>query len=513
MYHLFYNDKMLNMNNQSKTTFLKHMQFLVLHQTILSIISVIEINAQEITFHQKDGVYSEALELNSKANGYKGIWYMNQPSNDEYVYKYSGGLATYTAKHRPFAIYTKAVDKTFFCFGGTDSKNSTLFHNISYYDHKTGSVANPTIIIDKKTTDAHDNPVLTVDGDGYLWIFSTSHGITRPSYIYKSLNPYNIDKFEEIKATEMVDDKKQPFNNFSYFQVYYVGGKGFFAFFTKYEINTGNRVIGFNTSSDGETWNEWQIIAHIDEGHYGISAEYKGRISIAFNYHPRGKGLNHRTNLYYMTTSDFGGTWHSVTNEKIELPATEINNPALVKNFRSEGLNCYLKDISHDESGNPVVLVVSSKGYQSGPANNPRTWEIFYFDDSWNQNSVTTSDNNYDMGSLYIEPNGIWRIIGPSGPGPQEYNPGGEIEMWVSLDNGKNWKKSRNLTSNSSRNHTYVRRPINAQPDFYGFWADGHGRKPSISQLYYCNKDGNVFLLPVDMNKKEDRAQSVNISK
>jgi hypothetical protein len=30
-----------------------------------------------------------------KADGYRGIWYMNQPSQDGYVYKYSGGLGTY----------------------------------------------------------------------------------------------------------------------------------------------------------------------------------------------------------------------------------------------------------------------------------------------------------------------------------------------------------------------------------------------------------------------------------
>ena len=53
------------------------------------------------------------LTLNRKDTGYRGIWYMNQPSGDEYVYKYSAGLGTYCAKHKPFAIYRKEVDKTF----------------------------------------------------------------------------------------------------------------------------------------------------------------------------------------------------------------------------------------------------------------------------------------------------------------------------------------------------------------------------------------------------------------
>jgi len=45
-------------------------------------------------------------------------------------------------------------------------------------------------------------------------------------------------------------------------------------------------------------------------------------------------------------------------------------------------------------------------------------------------------------------------------------------------------------------NHTYVRSPRFARPDFYGIWADGHGRKPSESNLYFTTKDGTVYRLP-----------------
>jgi len=66
-----------------------------------------------------------------KDSGYRGIWYANQPQEDEYVYKYSGGLGTYCAKHGPMAIYAAEVHKTFFCYGGTDEENSTLLHMVS----------------------------------------------------------------------------------------------------------------------------------------------------------------------------------------------------------------------------------------------------------------------------------------------------------------------------------------------------------------------------------------------
>ena len=34
---------------------------------------------------------------NRKDDGYRGVWYQNQATNDQYKYKYSGGLGTYCA--------------------------------------------------------------------------------------------------------------------------------------------------------------------------------------------------------------------------------------------------------------------------------------------------------------------------------------------------------------------------------------------------------------------------------
>ena len=52
------------------------------------------------------------------------------------------------------------------------------------------------------------------------------------------------------------------------------------------------------------------------------------------------------------------------------------------------------------------------------------------------------------------------------------------------------------LTSGSERNHTYARRPVDAHPDFYALWADGHARRPSESTLYFSDRDGKVRRLP-----------------
>jgi len=185
------------------------------------------------------------------------------------------------------------------------------------------------------------------------------------------------------------------------------------------------------------------------------------------------------------------------------LPLTKPKNAALIHDYQKENLNVYLKDIRFDKQQRPVILVITSKGYQSGPKNDPRTWTTARWTGTqWQIRPAFVSDNNYDMGSLYLEDDGTWRVIGPTETGPQPYNPGGEIAMWVSRDKGLTWKKAGQLSNGSERNHTYARRPVNAHPDFYAIWADGHGRKPSQSSLYFCDKQGNTYVLPREMDEE-----------
>ena len=443
---------------------------------------------------------ASVVTLNAGDDGYRGIWYMNQPSHDEYVYKYSGGLGTYCAKHKPFAVYCEKVKKTFFCYGGTTRRSDReLLHMVSYYDHATGMVPRPTILLDKNTDDAHDNPVISMDEAGYIWIFSTSHGTQRPSYIHRSKRPYEIDEFELVEATKQVENEEVPITNFSYMQSWHIPGEGFICFFTRYNYPV-SRTICFMTSADGVKWSEWVRLAAIHQGHYQISAAAAHKAGTAFNFHPEGKGANWRTNLYYLETADFGRTWQSVDGRKLALPLTKVETPALVHDYWAEGLNVYLKDIRFDHTGMPVILYVTSKGYESGPKNDPRTWTTArWTGGQWEIRPAVTSDNNYDMGSLYLEDDGTWRIIGPTETGPQPYNPGGEMAMWTSRDLGKTWEKVRQLTEHSERNHTYARRPVSAHPDFYALWADGHGRMPSISNLYFCDRNGTVRALPREM--------------
>jgi hypothetical protein len=439
-------------------------------------------------------------EVLPQDDGYRGIWYFNQPTRDEYRYKYSGGMATYPQQHIPIAVYRPEVNKTFFVYGGTTAKSAAdkqeLLHMVSYFDHASGHLPRPRILLNKQTSDAHDNPVLQIDEQGHLWIFSPSHGTGRPSYIHRSVHPYEIAEFEQVLQS-----------NFSYPQPWHIPGKGFLFLHTRYGGGKGlnipaQRTLFWMTSRDGRQWDSPQLLAGIEMGDYQVSWRTGSRVATAFDFHPRPVGLNARANIYYLETSDLGRSWQTVGGEEIKPPLTEAKSAALVYDSREEGLLVYLKDLNFDRDGRPVILFLTSRGFEPGPENGPREWRTARWDGKqWIRRPLATSDNNYDHGSLYIDPDGAWRAIGPTATGPQPFNPGGEMALWISHDEGLTWH-SKQLTHNSPRNHTYARRPLDAHPDFYALWADGHGRQPSESHLYFSNRKGEVWRLP-DMMAEE----------
>jgi hypothetical protein len=437
----------------------------------------------------------------AKDDGYRGIWYMNQPSGDEYKYKYSGGFATYPQQHVPIAVYSKEAQKTFFVYGGRPREKNELLHMVSYFDHATGRVPRPRILLNKRTDDAHENPVLAIDDRGVLWIFSPTHGSKgETSFIHKGTAPYSIDAFQRVYQ-----------GNFSYPQPWHIPGEGFLFLHTRYDAGksvgiAAQRLTHWMTSPDSLAWGEPQRFVGIEKGDYQISWRDGNRVGVVFDYHPAPVGLNARANIYYLETRDLGKTWQTIDGKPVQTPITAPDNPALVYNSRADKLLVYLKDLAFDAEGRPVILFLTSKGYESGPKNDPRTWRTArWTGTAWEFRPFTTSTNNYDHGSLYIEPDGAWRVIAPTAPGPQAYNPGGEMVMWISRDRGAAWQKVRQLTSASPRNHTYARRPVNAHPDFYALWADGNAREPSESCLYFTNQTGDhVWRLPTVM--KDDFA-------
>jgi hypothetical protein len=242
-------------------------------------------------------------------------------------------------------------------------------------------------------------------------------------------------------------------------------------------------------------------------GDYQVSWQNGPTIGTAFDYHPSPLGLDARTNLYYLQTDDGGASWKTPAGELAKLPLTETGNVALVRDYAAEEKLVYLKDLNFDADGRPVILYLTSRGHLPGPKNGFREWFTARWDGkAWQIRPFVISDHNYDHGSLFIEPDGTWRVIAPTDPGPQPFGAGGEMVMWESADAGETWAKRKQLTSHSPRNHTYARRPLHAHPGFYALWADGDARARSGSSLYFTDKLGShVWRLPARMDGDSER--------
>lgn len=420
-----------------------------------------------------------------RADGYRGIWFeLGQKS--EHGDKYSGGLGTYTSSHNPLAVYAPAVDKTFFTYGGTTAKDARhLLIMVSCFDHKTGLVPRPVVVHDKQgVDDPHDNASLQIGPDGRVWIFVSGRAKKRPGFKYRSAKPYDIGEFELVSEEEM-----------TYPQPWRVEGGGWLHLFTKY---TQGRELYWETSRDGVEWSPDRKLAGIG-GHYQVSGQRGGLVATFFNRHPDGN-VDRRTDLYYAQTADLGATWTTVDGAPLALPLAAPDNAARVVDYAAQDLKMYACDLNFDREGRPLLLHVTSHGHQPGPENDPRELRLTRWDGkTWETRTVSRTDHNYDMGSLWVE-DGVWKIVAPTAPGPQPWGGGGEMCLWTSRDQGATWSLARAITHRSPRNHNYARRPLEARDPFFAFWADGDPDAFSESHLYFCDSTGErVWRLPYAM--------------
>ncbi len=419
--------------------------------------------------------------------GYRAIWF-DLGQRTEYGSKYSGPLATYTSNHTPLAIHAPQVQRTFFVYGGTPAADQRhLLCMAGYYDHRTGEVPQPVVVHDKQgVDDPHDNPVINIGPDGRIWVFVAGRGRTRPGFVYRSVEPYSIDRFELLREAEIC-----------YPQPWFSDDGHCLLLLTKY---TGLRELYWAVSADGVAWSEDRKLAGM-QGHYQVSDANGGRVFTAFNRHPD-QSPDKRTDLYVTFTDDLGQTWRNVQGEVLGTPLVDPHCPALVRDYAAEGLLVYLHDINFDAAGHPLVLYTTSRDWRPGPSGDPRTWTVAHWlGDRWAFHEITTSTHNYDCGCIHVEADGTWRVIGPTEPGPQHWGSGGEVAMWLSRDDGASWRKVRQLTSGSAYNHDYVRRPVNAHADFYGFWCDGDPDAFSPCRLYFTDQAGaRVYRLPAEIS-------------
>lgn len=459
---------------------------------------------------------TEQEPAGGRADGYRGIWFELGQFDGEYGDKYSGGLGTYTSKHVPMAAYAPAVEKTFFTYGGTTSGDRDLQIMASYYDHYAHEVPRPTVVDEKPepdppydsdtVVDPHDNASLILDGEGHIWVFVAGRSRRRPGRVYRSVDPYDIAAFELLHEIDL----------FAYPQPRWVDSRAAVCF-TVYDEDGNRELFRRTVGADGLSpptklvgfGGHYQVSEPVD-GHSGVADDDRqarttavgwsgGGLVTAFNWHPDGD-VDRRTNLYVMRTPDGGRTWETADGRTLDPPLDDPANEALAVDYRARGRLVYLNDVAVDADGNPVVLSVTSRGPEPGPTNGPRRWRVTHWDGAeWRTHTVTTSDHNYDSGSVYVT-DGAWWVVGPTEPGPQSSHSGGQVAVWRSADRGATWNRIHAYPTRGARNATYARRPRGAAPPFAAFWADGDASQPSDSRLYIGSLDGRCWQLPGEMD-------------
>ncbi len=447
--------------------------------------------------------------FDNRIDGYRGIWWAHRPivdspevpSYDWPYFKYSGPLSfAWGHTLTPMAVYAPEVDKTFFVYGGdTGPEDRYLMTMISYYDHENHRVPKPVIVRDQRgVDDPHDNPSVAIAEDGHVWVFLAGRSRRRPGQIFRSAEPYCINSFEQIIEREQ-----------TYSQIWPVPGEGFLHLLTLY---TDGRELYWETHREGDEWAEEpadtlpKLVGF--GGHYQVSRVDGQKVGTAFNYHPDGN-VDRRTNLYYVQTTDFGETWTTVDGTPVETPLDEIHNPALIIDYEAQGKVAYPSKLLFDDDGHPVILYITSFGASPAPENDPRVWKITRWTGAeWRTTPITTSDHNYDMGSLYIDGD-KWTLIAPALLGPQPYFTGGEVGVWSTTDPDREWWPiERRVTRDSLFNHCYLRRPHNPVEPFFAVWTDSDSSANSISRLYFTNSTGEkVYKLPYVM--EDDYAEPV----
>ena len=400
---------------------------------------------------------------------------------------YGGAHATYCAWTRPMAVYAPAVDKTFFAFGNCDNSPT-----VASYDHKTKQLSHAVVVGSNPDMDAHKNPHLLIDEQGYLYVFYRSH--CTPTHLVKSAKPYDISQWVQMGVVAERSSYPQPWQlKPGEIVVLYRGG------------GTHDATESCVKSTDGGA--TWSAPLHIvatppKNGCYAVSiaenGPYPRRVHMAWSV-TRGDWWQ-RYHVYYAYSDDGGTTWKRSDGRLYELPIQEATSEMI---FESDvpDRGVWLKDIQLDSKGNPYILFIdaSTLTYES-------VWRVAKcVEGKWSMHVVATSDHMYDAGAIVMLADDDIRVYAPTTPS-QPYEDGGEIEEWQSTDAGVTWRNTRHLTSGSKYCHNHVKAVFGSQKgDFRVFWNYGDAKNPPETHdvdLYYY---GEALSAPQKMDLSYDR--------
>ncbi|NUQ63715.1 MAG: DUF2341 domain-containing protein [Pirellulales bacterium] len=394
---------------------------------------------------------------------------------------YGGAHATYCSWTRPMAVYAPSQEKTFFVFGNAENAPT-----ISCYDHRSQSLAPAVEVGRNPDMDAHKNPHLLIDSEGYLYIFFRAH--CTPTHLVKSARPFDITDWRPMGVVVENSSYPQPWQlKAGQITVLYRGG------------GTHDATESFVVSGDGgQTWSQPQAIVtpEPNNGCYAVSiaenGPYPRKVHMAWSL-TRGDWWQ-RYHVFYASSDDGGSTWKRSDGAPYTLPITEPTSQ-LVFESEAPDRGVWLKDIQLDSKGNPYILFVDG---------NTLTYDCVWrlagcSGGKWSLYEVAKSDHMYDGGSLVILSDNDFRIYAPT-TASQPYEDGGEMDEWQSTDGGRTWTAVKRLTSGSQFSHNHVKTVFNhGRGDFRVFWSYGDARVPPESRHVDLYRYGEAMPAPKKM--------------
>jgi hypothetical protein len=534
-----------------------------------------------------------------KVSGFNGISFgtgetfwldINSDGISNSIVKYSGNLSTYTAKHSPsaarkglFTYFTYSGEVPFDGFEAGNSKigttltsgckyeGSLLLANIygtspalgiyvSRYNHVTGRVAKPVLVHMKCTNDPHDNAVINIDADGYIYLLVSGRSTYRGNFIFRSAEIGSIDSFNDL--TPAMDNYLDYFNDIAdaaeigrpfvgdayrginYPKMYWIDDPtdqslGYFRLI--YTIYCGARepitCEGTRQLYTARMYveNGKASIRGIKplaayKGHYAVTKAKDQDMVVAFNVHLK-NNIDNRSNLYYMHSVDGGETWLNARNEELALPlvsSTDLDQVVVREYYDPDYLGpinqrIYIKDVDFVGEGlnkMPTILYVGSLSDDYFPSKNADHYlaKERWTGNTWTQTRLTDAvDHNYSSGMLFLADE-EYRVFYPHTDDAKNNALAGGAVAYLDTGAGDDATgmpvlvtedvadprngDSKYLTDLCDFN--YIKPVLHGSDDFVGILSGGNAyRNREYAPLFIVDLYGNVQRLPTSFSDDE----------
>ena len=408
------------------------------------------------------------MDVERMASDYRGVWYRCGSVNvlPGKTFVYSGPMATYSAWHRPMAVYSSDVNTTYFVFG--NERNASA---IGSYDHAARAYSRPTVLGANPDGDAHRNPTLALDVTGFLYVFFGAHN--DPTRVLRSDRPHATDAWRECGTIiDPTTSYPQPFQLLP----------------DEISVSYRERSCGWRSRvlrNQGKTWEDpVDIVAFEGCDIYAVSiaetGDFPRKIHLAWSRLGGGTDEEIRTkhlwarryNIYYARSEDGGRTWRRSDGTPYDLPVTEAEAEKL---YDSGERGVWLKDIQLGPDGRPFILFIDAD-----PFTYLSDWKCGRLcAEGWRFSDIAVGDHMYDDGGMVIEDGSVTVYAPTTASQPRE--DGGEIDVWRSADGDGPWQRGEPLTAGSDLSHNNVKVVFNhrAGPgDMQVFWSYGDSLSP-----------------------------------